>query len=417
MQRTDVAIIGAGQAGLAMSACLGRSGIAHLVLERGRIGERWRSERRPGLRLLTPAWMTRLPGMMTPPGVHPDSFLPIGEFADLLAGYAATLSAPVLTDCTVLTVSSHGNGFRLVTSRGLIFARAVVVATGACDLPKVPGWAAGLSTSVAQVTPDAYRSPDHLPSGGVLVVGASATGMQIAADLAAAGRPVTLAVGRHVRAPRRYRGHDLFSWLDAAGFLGEPRPPGRARSHGAPSLPLVGGAAPGFGAALELAALHSAGARIVGRALGVEGATLHLSRSLAYEVEAAEARRTTLLAVIDRHVAVSGHPAAPEAEAWLPPAPLPAATDRLDLAAEGIGTIVWATGYRRSYPWLDLPVLGADGEILQDGGVTPVPGLYVLGLPFMRHRASALIDGVGRDASALSDHIRLHLGLSAPQAA
>ena len=185
----------------------------------------------------------------------------------------------------------------------------------------------------------------------------------------------------------------------------------------APSLPLVGGAVPGGGAALELSRLRSSGVRIVGRALSAKGRTLHLAQSLAFETDAAEARRRTLLTAIDRHIACTGDPAAEEPEAWMPPAPLPGAPDRLDLGADGITSVVWATGYRRAYPWLGMPVLGPDGEIRQSGGVTPVPGLYVLGLPFMRHRASALIDGVGRDAEALAPTICRHLGAPATFAA
>lgn len=416
MHRTDVAIIGAGQAGLAMSACLRRAGIDHCVIERGRVGERWRGERRPGLRLLTPAWMTRLPGM-TPPDAHPESFLPISAFADQLDRYAADHEAPILAGCAVEAVERHGKGFRLTTSRGTFLSRAVVIATGACDRPDVPAWAARLPASVAQFAADACPVPAALPSGGILVVGASASGLQIASELAVAGREVSLAVGRHVRAPRRYRGRDLFAWLDACGFLAAPRREGSGDGRAAPSLPLVGGREPGGGAALELSTLHRAGVRVMGRALGAEDGAMQFSQALSYEVETAERRRATLLGAIDLYIARAGDPVAPEPAAWQPPGPLPAPPARLDLAADGIGTVVWATGYRRSYPWLRLPVLGPDGEIRQTGGVTELPGLYVLGLPYMRHRASALIDGVGRDAEALTLHIARNLGVPASIAA
>jgi putative flavoprotein involved in K+ transport len=228
---------------------------------------------------------------------------------------------------------------------------------------------------------------------------------------------VTLATGRHVRAPRRYRGRDLFEWLDACGFLHEPRPTGVASVPSPPSLPLAGGPVPGVGEALGLHRLNRMGVRVTGRTLGVAGRTLHLAPTLPTEVAAGERRRQRLLAAIDDHIARSGDAAAPEPEAWDTPPPLPEAPERIDLAREGIRSVVWATGYRRSYRWLKLAALGPDGEILQSGGVTPIPGLFTLGLPFMRHRSSALIDGVGRDAEALLAPIARHLGHAIPLAA
>jgi putative flavoprotein involved in K+ transport len=415
MERTDVAIIGGGQAGVALSHCLARVGIDHLVLERGRVGERWLSGRRSGLRLLTPAWMTRLPGF-APPAIHPDSFLPIGEFAALLDRHAGVHALPLLRETAVEAVVQWGDSFGVTTSGGTILARAVVIATGACDHAAVPSWAAALPAAVTQVTSDRF-DPAVLPPGGVLVVGASASGAQIAAELAAKGRAVTLATGRHVRAPRRYRGRDLFEWLDACGFLREPRPAGGASVPSAPSLPLAGGPVPGAGEAFGLDRLHRMGVRVTGRALGLSGATMHLAPTLPSEVASAERRRRRLLAAIDVHIAQSGDAAVPEPEAWEPPPLLLDAPERIDLVRDGIRSVVWATGYRRSYPWLKLPALGSDGEILQSGGVSSIPGLFSLGLPFMRHRSSALIDGVGRDVEALLEPIARHLGHAIPLAA
>jgi putative flavoprotein involved in K+ transport len=415
MERTDVAIIGGGQAGLALSVCLARAGIDHLVIERGRVGERWLSGRRSGLRLLTPAWMTRLPGFVQP-RVHPGSFLRIAEFAGLLDRHAQTHALPLRLGTAVEAVERRGDLFLLTTSRSPVLARAVVIATGACDRAAVPLWAEALPASVAQVTADRFKATT-LPPGGVLVIGASASGAQIAADLAAKGRAVRLATGRHVRAPRRYRGRDLFEWLDACGFLREPRPAGGASVPSPPSLPLVGGPVPGAGESLGLDRLNRMGVRVTGRALGLAGNVLHLAPTLPAEVAAAERRRQRLLAAIDEHIARSGDVAAPDPEAWNAPPPLPEAPERIDLAREGIRSVVWATGYRRSYPWLKLAALGPDGEIVQSGGVTPVPGLFAIGLPFMRHRSSALIDGVGCDAAALLAPIACHLGVTLPLAA
>ncbi len=359
--------------------------------------------------------MTRLPGF-APPDVHPDSFLPIGEFAALLDRHARVHALPLLRETSVEAVVQRGDRFVLTTSRGTILARAVVIATGACGHAALPSWANALPAGVAQVTSDRFDAAD-LPPGGVLVVGASASGAQIAAELAARRRPVTLAAGRHVRAPRRYRGRDIFAWLDACGFLREPRPAGGAPVPSAPSLPLAGGPVPGEGEAFGLDRLHRMGVRVTGRALGLSGATMHLAPTLLTEVAAAERRRRRLLAAIDSHIGAGRDHAAPEPGAWKPPPPLPDAPERIDLLREGIRSVVWAAGYRRSYTWLKLPALGADGEILQSGGVSPVAGLFTLGLPFMRHRSSALIDGVGRDAEALLEPIARHLGHAIPLAA
>jgi putative flavoprotein involved in K+ transport len=415
MERTDVAVIGAGQTGLAMSVCLGRAGIDHVVIERGRVGERWLGERRPGLRLLTPAWMTRLPGF-TLPSVHPESFLPIQSFAALLGNHAKARSVPLRPGTAVEAVQQWGDRFLLTTSRGLVLVRAIVVATGACDRPAMPGWARDLPSSVEQFTADRFHA-SALPPGGVLVVGASASGAQIAAELAATGRAVTLATGRHVRAPRRYRGRDLFAWLDASGFLREPRPVGIGAPKSAPSLPLAGGPVPGQGEAIGLDRLHCLGVRITGRALGMTGSAVHTALTLQSEIQAAEQRRRKLLGLIDEYIAHTGDPTPSEPDAWSLPPMIPDAPTKIDLRAMGIRSVVWATGYRRTYPWLRLPVLGPDGEIRQAGGITPLPGVFTLGLPFMRHRSSALIDGVGCDAEALVPQIQRHLGHVRPLAA
>jgi putative flavoprotein involved in K+ transport len=411
-RRTDVLIIGAGQAGLAMSYCLSQRGVVHVVLERGQVGERWISERWPSLRLLTPNAMIRLPGLPAP-DAEPEGFMAAADFAATLSGYAAWAGAPVVTGCEVLSLSrGAGGGFHIETTAGAWSARAVVIATGACDRPAVPAWASGLPAGVAQVTTSDYRGPEALPDGGVLIVGASATGVQLAAEIRASGRPVTLAVGAHVRAPRRYRGRDVYDWLDRSGFLHEPREAGHeaARMMTLPSLQLVGRE---DGREIGLGALAEAGVRIAGRALGLAGGRVQFAANLAAECAAAEARRQKLLSAIDRHIAAAGLPVPEEPGAWRAPPPPGPGPEAVDLAAEGIRTVVWATGFRRAYPWLKLPVLDAAGEIVNAGGETPEAGLYVLGLPFMRQRSSAFIYGVGRDSEALAASI--HRRLSQPQ--
>src|SRR5215212_4602563 len=216
MKSTDVVIVGAGQAGLAMSRCLAAAGVDHVVLERRDIAERWRSERWDSLRLLTPNWLTRLPGWRYE-GPDPNGFMTMPEVVRFLGDYAKSFSSPVHANTTVQSITSHEGGYRVATDAGVWTARSVVVATGHCDRPLVPAAASRLSTRVHQLTPPEYRRPEDLPEGGVLVVGASASGVQIAEELRRSGREVVLAVGRHVRVPRRYRGRDIMWWLDRAG--------------------------------------------------------------------------------------------------------------------------------------------------------------------------------------------------------
>ena len=218
MKRTDTIIIGGGQAGLAMSRCLTDEGIDHVVLERGRVAERWRSERWDSLRLLSPKWHTRLPGFRYQ-GADRDGFMTMPELISYFERYAKSFSAPVQDETTVLGVERAERGYRVRTDQGDWQAPNVVVATGHCDVPFVPKAAAGLSSDVHQVVPSHYKNPDQLPNGGVLVVGASASGIQLAQEIHRSGRPVTLAVGRHTRIPRRYRGRDIAWWLEASGIL------------------------------------------------------------------------------------------------------------------------------------------------------------------------------------------------------
>jgi putative flavoprotein involved in K+ transport len=412
--RSDVAIIGAGQAGLAMSACLTARGIEHVLLERGRIGERWRSERWDSLKLLTPNWMTRLPGHAYR-GPDPDGFMSKVAVTRLLEEYAFRIDAPISERTRVLRVSAASGGYLVATDRGTWWARAVVVATGACHGGAVPAWARALPRRIHQVVPERYRRPGELPRGGVLVVGASATGVQLAEEIHASGRPVTLAVGNHVRLPRRYRGRDIMHWMDASGLLDEraEQVPDITAARRQPSLQLVGRP----GASLDLPRLASLGVSLVGRALDVSGERLALADDFRRQCAAAERRRRRLLARIDAHIARSGIAAPDDPAAWRTPAVAEAARDVLDLRAAGIETVLWATGYRRDYPWLDVPVLDAAGELSHRGGVTPAPGLYALGLRFQRRRNSSFLDGVGRDAEELADDIARHLCRSPARAA
>jgi putative flavoprotein involved in K+ transport len=406
MRRTEAVVVGGGQAGLATSRCLADAGVDHVVLERGRVAERWRTASWDSLRLLTPNWQSRLPGFRYD-GPDPDGYMSAAELVAHLDRYARSFRAPVEEGTEVLAVEPAADGYRVATDRGTWQARSVVIATGYCDVPHVPEAARGLPPDLVQVTPDRYRNPGDLPEGGVLVVGASSTGVQLADEIHASGRPVTLAVGRHTRLPRVYRGRDILWWLDAAGVLDEPASavPDLAASRAQPSLQLVGRP---DRATLDLPTLEARGVRLVGRLLGAEGSRVSLADDLVAHTAASDARLARLLQRIDVFAARTGLDAGPP-EPFLPflwPAPAPVA---LDLRAEGIRSVVWATGFRRLYPWLKVPVLDERGEIRHDGGVTPFPGLFVVGLYFLRRRKSSFIDGVGRDAMELAGSLAEHL--------
>jgi putative flavoprotein involved in K+ transport len=404
MRHVNTAIVGGGQAGLAMSRCLSERGLDHVVLERGRIAERWRSERWDSLRLLTPNWQSRLPGYRYA-GPDPDGYMTMPEVVSYLEGYARSVAAPVEEGTTVLAVEPAAEGYRVTTDRGGWHADNVVVASGYCDVPFVPAMGSRLPGHVLQLVPTRYRNPAQLPEGGALVVGASASGVQIADEIHASGRPVTLAVGRHTRLPRRYRGRDILWWLDTMGLFdqGAEEVFDLEISREQPSLQLVG--RPDH-ATLDLPVLEGRGVRLTGRAIGAEGSRVFFDDDLIKHTAAADVKLAALLVRIDEHVEASrleGEVAGPEPfSPFLWPRPAPT---EIDLEAEGITTVVWATGFRRRYPWLKVPVLDARGEIRHEGGVTASPGLYVLGLNFLRRRKSTFIDGVGDDARDLADHI------------
>jgi len=395
-------IVGAGQAGLALSRYLTRMGHRHVLLERGRIGERWRSERWDSMALLTPNWMSRLPG--SAPHPDPDGFTGRDAFAAYLDAYARSFDAPVHEDVSVLDVSAAhpGQGFRVHTDSGDWRAGNVVVASGYADEPRVPAPAAAAPRRLVQLHSSEYRSVGQLPAGGVLVVGAGPSGQQIAVELSRAGRRVVIAVGRHARMPRRYRGRDIWRWFAANGSLDQtladvPRERGPAAS---PSLALSGARG---GEQLDLGVLAEAGVLVTGRLRGWSGRHALFADDLAAAAEESDQRMRRVLAKIDRHIEARGDRDVQSAQS-VPRVALPPSPQTLDLAEAGISTVIWATGYRRSYPWLSVPVLG-DGEIQHIRGVTEVPGLYALGLRFQHRRSSHVIAGVGEDARFLAQQI------------
>jgi putative flavoprotein involved in K+ transport len=392
----ETVIIGAGQAGLALSHFLSAAGHGHVLLERGRVGERWRSERWDSLHLLTPNWLNRLPG--TAPLRDPDAYLDRAGVVAHLEDYAA--GAPVRERTTVDRVRRTQTGYHVATDRGHWRAANVVIATGDCDVPRIPAVAATAPGLQHQLHAARYRRPEGLPDGGVLVVGAGPSGQQIAAELRRAGRDVVIAVGRHARMPRRYRGRDIFTWLHAVGQLDThaDEVPDLAAARRAPSFPVSGAAG---GESLGLDRLADLGVTVTGRLVGFTGGSAQFAVDLDHQVREADRRLYRALAQIDAHIerttATTEPPERPRPLA-LPPGP-----DHLDL--RGIGTVLWATGYGRAYPWLDVPVLDAGGELVHREGVTPAPGLYALGLRFQRVRRSHFIGGVGADAARIAEMI------------
>jgi putative flavoprotein involved in K+ transport len=400
MKHINTVIIGGGQAGLAMGRCLSEYGIEHVILERGRIGERWRSERWDSLRMLTPNWQSRLPHWHYS-GEHPGAFMTMPEFIRHLERYAQSYEAPVQTGTTVTAVQRmNDTRFKVTTDREVWIAFNVVVATGFCDTPRVPGFAAAVPDDVTQIVPSKYRNPQQVPKGQVLVVGASATGLQIADELIVAGHAVTLAVGTHIRVPRRYRGKDILYWMDAMGAFAAPADPAVERKTPPPQL--VGSP---DNHDLDLAMLQQKGARLTGRVVGVQNRRVRLDDDLHAVVRTADQQMLQLLGKIDGYISSNGLEAPDADPDAIKPVQLRDAPAELDIEAENIRTIIWATGYERRYPWLKIPVLDERGEIRHEGGVTPVNGLYVLGIRFQKRKYSNLIDGVGRDAEDLSRHL------------
>jgi putative flavoprotein involved in K+ transport len=404
----DVVVVGAGHSGLAMSRCLAERGIDHVVLERGEIANAWRHERWDSLRLLTPNWQTRLPGYRYT-GPDPDGYMTAGEVAVWITRYAALCAAPVRTGTRVLDVTTDSAAYRVRTSRGSWRCRAVVIASGAHERAVLPAVAAALPQSIVSLPAHAYRNPQQLDERGVLIVGASATGVQLAEDIHAAGRTVTLAVGEHVRMPRLYRGRDVQWWLEATGILDERygEVDDLERARGVPSPQLVGSTER---RTLDLNTLAARGVRIVGRLAGLRDGRALFSGALRNHCALADLKLGRLLERFDAWAERAGLDGSVPPPERATPTLVPASpTLALDLARARIGTILWATGFAPDYSWLRVPVLDAKGRLRHDGGVVASPGLYVLGLNFMRRRRSSYLHGAESDARELTAHLAAHL--------
>lgn len=411
--KTTTVVIGAGHSGLAVSGLLDERSINHVVIERGEVANSWRTQRWDSMRLLTPNWQARLPSLSYR-GNDPDGYMAMPEVIEFISGYAQLIDAPVSAGTTVTSVRSNGAGYLVDTDRGRWECETVLLATGGFNVAKVPALGGSSPPTVATLSAFEYRNPGELAPGGAMVVGASATGVQIADEVHRSGRPVTMAVGEHVRMPRLYRGRDILWWMERSGLLDEryDEIDDIVRVRRTPSPQLAGTPER---ATLDLNALTDQGVRLVGRLSALRDGEALLSGSLPNKCELADLKLGRLLDTFDvwaleNRVDDVGSPERfPPTKVEVSP-PL-----RLDLARGEIRTIIWATGFKPDYSWLDLPVLNRKGQIRHDGGVvTESPGLYVIGLNFLRRRKSSFIHGAEDDARDLVAHLAAYLDSLVP---
>jgi putative flavoprotein involved in K+ transport len=398
MERHDTVIIGAGQAGLAMSYHLRERGREHLLLERDRLGGRWHSERWDSLHYQFPNWSLRLPGHQYS-GADPEGFCHYSAVVDFLADYAAKIDPPARTGVNVSSVRADGRAFTIETNHGTILAKNVVIATGAFPSPRVPGFACKLSPSIVQLHSAQYRSSDRLPPGGVLVVGSGSSGGQIAEELHRSGRHVLLSVSSHRKVPRRFLGKDVLWWLLELGWMDRPIDsfPGRKP----PPAILLSGIDGGHD--LDVRRFAAEGVTLLGRTLDADGTSIRVSDDVPVMlseadaacdefVRAAVARARELGMVVE---ASEGH-SIPECAAL---------SGAVDLARLGVTSIIWCTGYEPAFDWIHIPVFDAAGAPVQHRGETAVSGLYFLGLHWMHSFKSGALFGVGEDAEYIADRI------------
>ncbi|WP_420403523.1 flavin-containing monooxygenase [Nisaea sp.] len=404
VEKTDTLVVGAGQAGIAMSEHLGKAGIPHIVLERDRIAEAWRTGRWDSLVANGPAWHDRFPNL-TFEGAHPDSFIPKEDVAAYFEKYAAMIDAPVRCGVEVTSVTrlDGRQGFRAETSDGVIEANHVVAATGPFQTPVVPRIVPE-SDAVHQMHSAAYRNPEQLPEGGVLVVGSGSSGVQIADELNRAGREVWLSVGPHDRPPRAYRGRDNVWWLGVMGKWDAATPP-----EGAEHVTIAVSGARG-GETIDFRRLADEGISLAGRTESYADGVMRFADDLATNIGKGDEYYLSLLREADAFAARNGLALPEEPEAHAIGAMPGCVTDpvlELDLEAAGITTILWATGYRRDYGWLEVDTFDEDGEPLQKRGMSREHGIYFLGLPWQSRRGSSFIWGVWHDAKFIADLIAI----------
>lgn len=406
VEKTNTLVIGAGQAGIAMSEHLGAMGIDHIVLERKRIAERWRSERWDSLVANGPAWHDRFPSLKFD-DIGADVFPPKERMAQYFEDYARMINAPVRTGVEVLRVTRNQKrpGFTVTTSDGVFEALHVVTATGAFQIPSYPAIVPE-DAGIQQVHSSAYKNPGQLADGAVLVVGAGASGSQIAEELRRAGRTVYLSVGEHYRPPRSYRERDYCWWLGALGMWDEVKKKPK-REH-------VAFAVSGYdnGKTIDFRRLAHAGISLVGITQRFENGVMAFQEGLAENVAQGDADYFEVLREADAYIEQNGLDLPPEPEAWTlldDPDCLTHPILSLDLAQAGIKSIVWATGFKVDYRWMEVDVFDDQGYPVHKRGITAEKGIYFLGLPNQSNRSSSFIWGVWHDAKYIADHIGIHL--------
>ncbi len=401
VEQVETLIIGGGQAGLVMSHRLKQRGLSHLVLERLRVAERWRSERWDGLKFLFPNWSVRLPDFPFP-HTDPDAFATTAEIVKFIDAYAALVAPPIRcgVEVTRLRRRDDAQGFIAETADGTITANNVVVATGPYQRALIPDLLR--DHPVFQVHASGYRNPEQLPPGAVLVAGAGASGAQIAEELLGAGRRVYLSVGRHRRLPRRYRGRDLIWWLAEMGIDQTP-----TAQRGASALgPVISGAY--GGRTIDFRSYVADGMTLLGHLNAAHDGVIEIAPGLAQSMADGDLVYIAFLNIVDGYIKLHGLdlPDEPGARvALVDPLCVTEPWQRLDLGAENIGAVIWATGYRVDFGWIDIPMKDANGDAVHQDGITVVPGLYFLGLPWLSKMNSSFLSGVGDDAAVLADHI------------
>lgn len=405
----EVIIIGAGQAGLSASWHLAQRGMQHVLLERYSVGSTWERERWDSFTLVTPNAHFDLPGFPYR-GTDPEGFMPRDQIVQRLRDYARASGAPVRSAVDVRRLRPiTGGAFELETTAGSMHARNVIVATGGFQQPKRPHFAQDIGPRILQMHTSDYRNPEQLPDGGILVVGTGQSGAQIAEDLHEAGRDVVLSVCSCGRMPRRYRGRDISAWMYELAKSGKmpmerPDPPGRFRCNAHLS-------GKNGGHEINLRRLAKDGIRLVGRTAGADGTRLSFANDLQSNLAAADASADAIKDVLDRYIEASGiaapreeHPSAEERE--LVALPLPDPPVELDLVQENISTVIWGTGFRYDYSWIDAPgILHETGYPIHEAGASPLPGVYFVGLQWQIDPSSSLLAGVGRDAGLVVDHL------------
>jgi putative flavoprotein involved in K+ transport len=395
----NVAIIGAGQAGLATSWYLTQAKVDHVVLEAGRVAETWRSRRWDSFCLVTPNWSVQLPGAKYA-GSDPDGFMSLAELIDHFESWAQSFDPPVEENAPVTALEADNGAFLLTLGSGALKARKVVVATGAYQRAYRPAGADSLPSDIVQLFADDYTSPAALAPGAVLVVGSGQTGCQLAEEIHKSGRKVFLACGRCVWVPRRLQGHDIVWWMIESGFMDrtpDKLPSPMARLLGNPQATGHDG-----GRDLNFRVLHEMGVELLGRYVGAEGSDVHFADDVAASVDFGDARLADVMKFVEADCAAKGIDS-PKLEM---PQPLRINTrPRLDIARDRIGTVIWTSGYRPDYGWVKFPVFDQMGFPVQADGRTTVPGLYFMGVHWMRKGKSSILYGVGEDAEIVARQI------------